>query len=219
MRSWENRTDCRVVDEPLYAFYLFETGVDHPGRDEVIAAGQTDWRIVVSELTAPVEGVYYQKHMAHHLTPQLPRDWIWSLSNLLLIRDPRDVVASYVRSRLDVSLSDLGVVQLTELFEQLGGSVPVVDADDFLESPETHLRWMCEIAGVEFTDSMLQWPPGPRESDGVWAPYWYTDVISSTGFERRRRGPSVELGPAALEVVEQARAYYEQLRAVRVVLD
>ena len=218
MRSWENRTDCRVVDEPLYAFYLSETGVDHPGRDEAIAAGQTDWRIVVSELTAPVEGVYYQKHMAHHLVPQLPRDWIGSLSNVLLIRDPRDVVASYIGSRQNVSLSDLGVVQLTELLEQLEGSVPVVDADDFLENPETHLRWMCEIAGVEFTERMLQWPPGPRESDGVWAPYWYTDVISSTSFERRRRRRSVELGPAALAVVEQARPYYERLRAVRAVL-
>jgi hypothetical protein len=108
MRSWENRADCRVVDEPLYAFYLSETGIDHPGRNEVIAAGQPDWRIVVSELTAPVEGVYYQKHMAHHLIPQLPRDWIGSLSNLLLIRNPKDVVASYVRSRLDVSLSTSG---------------------------------------------------------------------------------------------------------------
>lgn len=219
MRSWENRTDTRVVDEPLYAFYLSETGIDHPGRDEVIAAGETDWRIVVSELTAPVEGVYYQKHMTHHLIPQLPRDWIETLSNVLLIRDPTDVVASYVRSRNDVYLSDLGLVELSELFDQLGGTGPVVDADDFLENPETYLRWMCELAGVEFTERMLQWPPGPRESDGVWAPYWYTDVISSTGFERRRRNRSVELGPAALEIAEQARPYYERLRAVRTTLD
>jgi hypothetical protein len=219
MRSWENRTDTRVVDEPLYAFYLSETGIDHPGRDEVTAAGETDWRIVVSELTAPVEGVYYQKHMAHHLIPQLPRDWIGTLVNVLLIRDPKDVVASYVRSRNDVSLPDLGLVELCELFDQLGGSVPVVDADDFLENPESYLRWMCELAGVEFTEGMLQWPPGPRESDGVWAPYWYSEVISSTGFERRRLNRSVELGPDALKVVEQARPYYERLRAVRTTLD
>jgi hypothetical protein len=218
MRAWENRTDCRVVDEPLYAFYLAETGIDHPGRDEVIGAQQTDWQIVVSELTAPGEGVCYQKHMAHHLVPNLPRDWITSLSNVLLIRDPMDVVASYTRSRSDVSLSDLGVVQLTELFEQLGESVPVLDADDFLEDPETHLRWMCEFAGVEFTEKMLQWPPGPRETDGVWAPYWYADVTSSTGFDRRKRKRPTELGPVALEVVEKARPYYERLRAARAVL-
>ena len=26
-------------------------------------------------------------------------------------------------------------------------------------------------------------PPGPRDSDGVWAPYWYDAVVRSTGFE------------------------------------
>ena len=44
MRAWENRPDTEVVDEPLYAYYLAHTGLDHPGRDEVIAAGETDWR-------------------------------------------------------------------------------------------------------------------------------------------------------------------------------
>jgi len=102
MRSWENRSDCRVVDEPLYAYYLAVTGLDHPGRDKVIAAGETSWQAVVADLVAPVEGIYYQKHMAHHLLPQLPRDWIGSLTNLLLIRDPAEVVASYLRSRADV---------------------------------------------------------------------------------------------------------------------
>jgi hypothetical protein len=218
MRSWENRLDCRVVDEPLYAFYLSETGIDHPGREQSIAAGETDWRIVVSDLTAPVEGIYYQKQMAHHLVPPLSREWIGSLQNILLIRDPRDVVTSYVKSRSDISLSDLGVVQLTELYEQLGESVPVVDADDFLEDPELYLKWMCELVGIEFTDRMLSWPAGPRESDGVWAPYWYANVILSTGFERRRHFGTVDLEPEALEVVEQARPYYQQLRAARTVL-
>ena len=51
MRAWENRPDSEVVDEPLYAWYLAHTGLDHPGRDEVIAAGETDWRLVVDALT------------------------------------------------------------------------------------------------------------------------------------------------------------------------
>ena len=89
MRAWENRPDTRVVDEPLYAYYLVETGADHPARDEVIASGNAAWQAVVADLTGPVNGVYYQKHMAHHLLPQLPRDWIHSLTNILLIRDPR----------------------------------------------------------------------------------------------------------------------------------
>ena len=56
MRAWENRGDCAVIDEPLYAHYLTHTGLDHPGREEVIAAGETDWRKVVATLIGPVPG-------------------------------------------------------------------------------------------------------------------------------------------------------------------
>lgn len=217
MRSWENRPDCRVVDEPLYAYYLAQTGLDHPARDEVIAAGETSWQTVVAELTAPVDGIYYQKHMTHHLIPQLPRDWIGSLTNVLLIRDPAEVVASYVRSRSNVVAEDIGLVQQAELYDQLDGAPPVIDAADFLRDPEGYLRWLCSYIGVAFTDAMLRWPAGPRESDGVWAPYWYDAVLASTGFEPYRPRV-VELHGAALEAAQRSRPDYERLHAVRVVL-
>lgn len=217
MRSWENRPDCRVVDEPLYAYYLAETGLDHPARDEVIAAGQTSWQAVVAELTAPTEGIYYQKHMTHHLLPQLPRDWIGELTNVLLIRDPAEVVASYVRSRADVTAEDIGLGQQAELYEQLGGAPPVIDAADFLRDPEGYLRWLCRHVGVDFTDAMLHWPAGPRASDGVWARYWYHAVLASTGFEPYR-ARQVELHGAALAAAQRSRPYYERLHAARVVL-
>jgi hypothetical protein len=217
MRSWENRPDCRVVDEPLYAYYLAETGLNHPGRDEVITAGETSWAAVVAELTAPTRGIYYQKHMTHHLIPQLPRDWIGSLTNVLLIRDPAEVVASYVRSRADVLAEDIGLVQQAELYDQLAGAPPVIDAADFLRDPEGYLRWLCSYADVGFTEAMLHWPAGPRASDGVWAPYWYRAVLASTGFEPYRPR-DVELHGAALEAAERSRSDYERLRAVRVVL-
>jgi hypothetical protein len=217
MRSWENRPDCHVVDEPLYAYYLAETGLDHPARDEVIAAGETSWQAVVAELTAPTDGVYYQKHMTHHLLPQLPRAWIGSLTNVLLIRDPAEVVASYVRSRADVVAEDIGLVQQAELYSQLGGAPPVIDAADFLRDPEGYLRWLCRHLEVEFTEAMLHWPAGPRASDGVWAPYWYDAVLGSTGFQPYRPR-QVELHGAALEAAQRSRPYYERLHAARVVL-
>jgi hypothetical protein len=217
MRSWENRPDTKVVDEPLYGFYLDRTQLDHPGRDEIIADMGSDWRPVVADLTAPVDGVYYQKHMTHHLIPQLPRDWIVSLTNVLLIRDPAEVVASYVRSRADVVAADIGLVQQAELYDQLGGTPPVIDAADFLRDPEGYLRWLCDHIGVGFTRAMLQWPAGPRASDGVWARYWYDAVLASTGFEPYRPR-TVELHGAALEAAQQSRPDYERLHAARVVL-
>jgi hypothetical protein len=217
MRAWENRPDCRVVDEPLYAYYLSETGIDHPGRDEVIAAGETSWKAVIAELTAPVEGVYYQKHMAHHLLPELPRGWIGALTNVLLIRDPAEVVASYLRSRPAVADADIGLVQQNELYDLLGAQVPVIDASDFLHDPEGYLCWLCDRAGVDFTPRMLSWPAGPRPTDGVWARYWYGSVMASTGFEPYRPR-QLSLQGEALAVVKHSLPLYERLHSVRVVL-
>lgn len=216
MRSWENRPDTRVVDEPLYGFYLDRTGLDHPGRDEIVADMGSDWEQVVAELIAPVEGVYYQKHMTHHLIPELPRDWIGELVNVLLIRDPAEVVASYTRERANVVATDIGLVQQGELYDQLGGA-PVIDSADFLRDPEGYLRWLCDYVGVGFTEAMLHWPPGPRESDGIWAKYWYGAVHASTGFAPYRPR-EVTLTGAALVAAAQSRPDYERLHAVRVVL-
>jgi len=196
MRAWENRGDCAVVDEPLYAHYLAQTGLDHPGRELVIAAGETDWRKVATRLTGPVPGgkaIFYQKHMTHHLLADIERTWLAQLTHVFLIRDPREVLASYVKSRPSVTAEDIGVVQQLEIFEYLrtmsGAAPPVIDAGEFLGAPEAQLRALCAVLGIAFTPRMLHWPPGPRASDGVWAPFWYEKVRASSGFEPRRAHP------------------------------
>ncbi|MGI8702304.1 MAG: HAD family hydrolase [Nocardioidaceae bacterium] len=220
MRAWENRPDCEVVDEPLYPCYLARTGIDHPGRDEVLAVGETDWRVVVERLLAPApEGVavVYQKHMAHHLVPEIGHGWLSELTNVLLIRDPREVVASYIESRSSVHADDIGLRQQLSLYDELtarGATPPVVDAGDFLRDPERYLRWMCDLVGVGFTDAMLHWPPGPRESDGVWARYWYASVWRSTGFAPYRPR-TVHLEGDAARVAAECLSSYERLFAHR----
>jgi hypothetical protein len=193
MRAWENRGDCQVIDEPLYAHYLAHTGLDHPGRDEVIAAGETDWRRVVAQLLGPAAGgraIVYQKHMTHHLLPHIGREWLRELTHVFLIRDPREVLLSYVKSRPTVSAEDIGVLQQLEIFrhvsELTGREPPVIDAGEFLRAPEAQLRALCALLAIPFTPRMLHWPPGPRDSDGVWAPHWYEQVLRSTGFEPHR---------------------------------
>ena len=193
MRAWENRGDCTVVDEPLYAHYLAHTGLDHPGFEQVIAAGETDWRKVAARLTGPVpEGktIWYQKHMTHHMLPHIGREWLSQLTHVFLIRDPREVLLSYIRSRPNVTAEDLGVVQQLEIFEHVrraaGMNPPVIDAGEFLKAPKAQLRALCEALGIAFVPRMLRWAPGPRTSDGVWAPYWYASVLRSSGFEPYR---------------------------------
>ena len=218
MRAWENRPDTEVVEEPLYAWHLAHTGLDHPGRDLVVAAGDTSWRRVVDSLTRPWPdgpALKYQKHMAQHLVPDLPREWIASLRNVLLIRDPAEVVSSYLRSRARVTPDDIGVLQQLELLVQLGPEVPVIDAADFLGDPEGYLRWLCEYAGVPFSDAMLSWPAGPRPSDGVWAPYWYDAVLKSTGFEPWRERDH-RVADAHREVIDRCMPQFEALYSRRI---
>lgn len=189
MRAWENRPDCTVSDEPLYAHYLAHTGLDHPAREQVVARGDTDWRSVVATLTGPAPAgapVWYQKHMTHHLLPHIDHGWIARLRNVLLIRNPREVVASYLKARSTVTAEDIGLPQQLRLYRELaaaGDPPPVIDASDFLRAPEAHLRALCQWLGIDFTDRMLSWRKGPRDSDGIWAPHWYAHVWESTGFE------------------------------------
>lgn len=224
MRAWENREDCAVSDEPLYSAYLAATGLDHPGREDVIAAGETDWRRVADALLGPVPGdkpVWYQKHMNHHLLPDMDADWVLGLRNILLIRDPSEVVASYLKSRATVTPDDIGLPQQGQLFDLLHarlGEIPlVIDAGDFLRAPEAHLRALCQRLGIAFTPPMLAWPAGPRDSDGVWAPYWYDAVRRSTGFEPWRPREDTLSGDA-LAVAEACRPVYERLRRHRMVV-
>ena len=201
MRSWGNRPNTFVCDEPLYAHYLDETGRDHPGAEEVIAAGETDWRKVAGWLTGPVpEGktIFYQKHMTHHLLPHMDRDWLGGLAHCFLIREPGEVITSYVKKNHDPTVEDLGFTQQTEIFDwvraQTGATPPVLDARDVLNSPEFTLRRLCEILGVEFLPTMLSWAPGLRATDGVWAKHWYPEVETSTGFRPYSAKPDVVPG-------------------------
>ena len=218
MRSFENRPDTVVVDEPLYAAYLARTGIDHPARREVLAALPTDPDEAVASLHVPLpEGirVHYAKHMAHHLDLTADLSWTGAFRNVLLVRDPAEVVASYVRSRESCEPEDIGLLQQVRLLEEWASTPPVIDAGDFLRDPEAHLRWLCEWLGIGFTTRMLAWPPGRRDSDGVWAPYWYDSVWRSTGFEPWRPR-SVELSPHDAAVAQACRPAYERLRGARI---
>ncbi|MCL2584230.1 MAG: hypothetical protein FWE35_17435 [Streptosporangiales bacterium] len=222
MRSWENRPDTIVADEPLYSFYLSATGIDHPARDEVIASQPPDWETVLRDLAQdplpPGITVYYQKHMTHHLLPPVDRAALKPLRHAFLIRDPRSLLASYAKVRTQPTLDDLGLRQQAEIFETFGG--PVIDSADILAAPERALRALCAALNVPFTTAMLSWPPGPRDSDGVWAPHWYDSVRASTGFAPAPRSPVRADLPRELEpLAELCQPYYDKLQEHRLRLD
>ncbi|MGC2352262.1 MAG: hypothetical protein WA496_02575 [Candidatus Udaeobacter sp.] len=217
MRAWGNRSDTVVIDEPFYAFYLKATGKKHPGAEEVIAAGEIDWRKVVAQLTGAVPNdtsIFFQKQMTHHLLPQVDRRWLDEVTNCFLIRDPREVIASYLKKRENPALEDLGYVQQAEIFDFVRARAeslpPVLDAKDVLKNPEPMLRLLCKAVGVEFSESMLSWPPGLRETDGVWAKHWYGEVATTTSF-RPYRSTDQQVPERLREVYDRCRECYARL--------
>jgi hypothetical protein len=221
MRAWGNRGDTAVVDEPFYAFYLKATGKNHPGADEIIAAGETDWRRVVAQLIGPIPSskrIFLQKQMTHHLLPEVDRQWLGAVTNCFLIRDPREVIASYIKKREDPALEDLGFVQQAGIFdfvrERIKSAPPVLDAKDVLVNPEKMLRRLCDAVGVEFSESMLSWTAGLRPPDGIWAKHWYGEVARSTSFQPYR-AKDAELPKRLREVHDRCRECYERLYEYR----
>ena len=222
MRAWENRADTTVIDEPFYAHYLQVTGIDHPVSDEIIAGYETDWRTVARTLSEdPLpEGasIWYQKHMAHHMLDHIELTWLDKLTNCFLIRSPLEVITSYIKVRSQPTLLDLGFPQLLRLFDTVrrntGSIPPVIDSQDVLEDPRGTLMLLCEAVAVPFSEKMLSWPPGRRDSDGVWAPYWYAAVEKSTGFAPYR--PKDEQPPPQLQdLLTQAQEVYQNLYRFR----
>ena len=222
MRSFEARGDAAVCDEPLYAHYLAHRPVEHPGREEIVATCETDWRRVAAFLTGPVPGgkpVFYQKHMAHHLLPEIGREWLGELTHVFLIRDPREMLLSLAKVTPNPGALDTGLPQQLELLRAVeartGRTPPVIDARDVLENPRAVLSKLCAALGLEWRAAMLAWPPGRRATDGVWAKHWYAEVEKSTGFESWRPRPG-ELPPALARVHAECLVPYRALHALRI---
>jgi sulfotransferase family protein len=222
MRSFGARSDSFVSDEPLYAAYLKATGLPHPLAEEIIATHQPDWRRMVHYLTGPTPNgatLWYQKHMAHHLLPEMDRGWLDQLTNAFLIREPRAMLMSLIDRLGEIGIQDTGLPQQVELFhyqaERTGETPVVIDSKEVLLDPEGVLRQLCERVGIDFNPAMLTWEAGARETDGCWGPHWYHGTNKSTGFAPYREKEVVV--PSAYESIAlECEALYAELHPHRI---
>lgn len=216
MYSFAQHSDFAVVDEPLYAHYLMHTDTEaqHPATSEILAAMEQDGEKVVEEMLTQsyIENNVLFKQMTHHLIA-LNSDFLAKMENVLLIRDPRLIIASYTKVIPNPSMQDVGVKQQYELMqhlESIGQLTAVVDAVTLLKNPRNILVQLCEKLGVEFQEKMLHWGAGARAEDGIWAKYWYSNVHQSTGFQPYVK-KEVELSEELEELARQCKPYYEKL--------
>lgn len=215
MYSFGNRSDFAAWDEPFYAAYLSKTGADHPMRDEIIAAHESDPSRVRSIIMGAVpngKSHWYMKHMPHHMVGEFPLDWAQDCVNVHLIRHPARVIASYGNKRSTITEDDIGFQQQLKIYQQIGGIV--IDSADIRADPNMMLRKLCDAVDLPFDEVMLHWTAGPRSYDGVWASHWYDAVHKSTGFASAE-GPPPDTKAEYLPLLESSLPAYETLAAVK----
>ena len=215
MYSFAQRDDTKVVDEPLYGHYLLVTGIKHPGRKEIMAEVNCDGKFVMDDLSkmngSDGKKVLFLKQMTKHLV-EIEHDFLPKFKNILLIRDPKDMLPSFAVNIPKPNLADTGLDLQWKLYKSLkslGNKPIVVDAKELLMNPENILKQLCTHLNLEFVDSMLSWPAEPRKEDGIWAKYWYQSLHKSTGFQSYQAKSSF---PVALkQVLSECMPYYEKL--------
>jgi hypothetical protein len=222
MRSFGSRSDTFVSDEPFYGAFLKDSGAGHPMRDEIIGAMDCDWPSLMRSLGGPApdgSSVWYQKHMWHHMVGPIGYQDFTGFTHAFLIREPERMIASYLRKRESAAFEDFGLERQAEFFEResdrLGHAPPVVDAGDILANPEAVLSELCETLGIPWDKAMLAWEPGPRSTDGPWAPHWYATVEASSGFGPPETDP-VELPDDARRLADRCRPFYDRLASHRI---
>tara|TARA_B100000676_G_scaffold303351_1_gene353750 strand:+ start:872 stop:1594 length:723 start_codon:yes stop_codon:yes gene_type:complete len=222
MRSWGSRSDTFVIDEPYYAYYLSQNDLDHPGREEVLKEGELDVKKISNGLANDTNGncsIYYQKHITHHLLDSIDRDWMKSVVNCFLIRDPKDMIISYSRVHPDLTMHLLGLEEQNEIFEYVrnitGEIPPIIDAKDVLINPRDILSKLCNKIGVIFSEEMLTWARGSRETDGNWGKYWYKNVVNSTGFNQYK-AKAEDVPPKYQNLYDECMSLYKNLHDLRI---
>ncbi len=214
MYSFAQRSDTKVIDEPFYGYYLKATDVDHPGKEETMSSMSCDYEKVVQTLdNTNHQQVLFLKNMAHHMIME-DISFINSWKNIFLIREPKQLIASFSKVIPNPKMSDIGLKKEWELFKYLSDkntSPVVIDSNEILKNPRKVLNRVCESIGLAFEPQMLQWEAGPRPEDGTWAKYWYKNVHSSTGFSAPVKKEAIvpdHLGA----LLEEAEQYFNLLK-------
>jgi len=225
MRSFENRSDCFVSDEPFYSYFLYKTRLKHPLNDEIIKSGLIDYNKIIKYITGPIpssKNIWYQKHMTHHILEGENISWIKNMKNCLLIRHPSDVILSYSKKNEINSIQELGYLQQIEIYEMLTKEMEtypiIIDAHDLLRKPRQMLIEICKNLGIKFDNKMLSWPLGARKTDGIWGKHWYKQVETSTGFKPYIKTSRI-ISSKYLSLYDECIQYYNFLYQNRIILN
>ena len=147
MYSFGSREDTSVFDEPLYAHYLKKSKLKHPGREETLKSLECDGEKVIREIILkPKNKINFHKLMTHFLI-DIDLDFLKKVTNILFIRDPKEIINSYHKVIPHPSIDDIGIEKQFKLFNYLKSNnqdIVVLDSKELLIDPENTLKKLCK---------------------------------------------------------------------------
>jgi len=222
MRSFENRPDTAVIDEPFYSFFLKNTGIKHPIYKEVIESYDPSWDNTANTLMGPIpnnKNIWYQKLMTHHWVDNQPLDWTANTINCFLIRNPKDVILSYLKIHKEVTPELIGLPQQVHIFNYITektNKIPIViSSEDILKNPKLMLQKLCNLLDIPFSERMLSWPTGARDSDGIWGKYWYKNVVKTSSFSKPLNKDE-KISEQFSSLLDGCNVYYRQIEKYKI---
>ena len=216
MYAFAQRADTQVADEPFYANYLHTTGMQHPGRNDVLSFQSIDRKTVQNNLLANNAPILFVKNMAHHYLPENFNELL-EFKNILYIRNPRAIIRSYARVIDKPTVADIGIHKVKAIYQYLltKNHAPIIfDSDDLIANPKKALKVLSQKLNIEFDEAMLSWQAGAKAYDGIWAKHWYASVHASTGFIASSNSNSEEilLAPHLESLAQECLPVYEELK-------
>ena len=214
MRSFENRDDTEVYDEPFYAYYLNKTQLNHPMKEEIINNYPISQTTIIKKITRkPNNKIFYQKHMTHHIIKNTRLNWINKGQNCFLIRHPGKVINSYIKKNKLYTINDIGFKRQFEIFDKIKKNklkFVVINADNILINPNKKIKNLYKNLKINFSKKMLHWKKGKRESDGIWSKVWYKNVEQSNTFAKYKN-ENLNVPKKYHRIYSEAIKYYEEM--------
>ncbi|MET7638039.1 sulfotransferase family protein [Streptomyces sp. NPDC005438] len=219
-RSMVQHGELAVLHEPFCNLADFgETDVD--GRT---VHGERELLDSMRELAG--RRTVFFKDTTDHQYPEVlaDRTFLAEARHTFLIRRPEEIAASYYALQPDMTVSDIGLEGMYELYQAVlaaGGHAPVViDSDDLVERPAATMAAYCTAVGIPFRPEALSWDAARREE---WqrTDRWHVAVSNSTGFSRNRATyqHTVDNNASLAEFSAHHRPFYEALRDLRLTVE